>query len=79
MIRTLLAINDHRVADHISGLVAESDELETAAWLRDPQELRGALPRSDIDAIVMHECSRALRERLRATVLPPRTPTSRCA
>ena len=60
MIRTLLAINDHRVADHISGLVAESDELETAAWLRDPQELRGALPRSDIDAIVMHDRRGAL-------------------
>ncbi len=55
MIRTLLAINDHRVADHISGLVAESDELETVAWLRDPQELRGALPRPDVDAIVMHD------------------------
>ncbi len=60
MIRALLAINDHRVADHISGLVAESDELETAAWLRDPQELRGALPRSDIDAIVMHDRRGAL-------------------
>jgi pilus assembly protein CpaE len=55
MIRTLLAINDPRVADHISGLVAESDELETVAWLRDPQELRGALPRPDVDAIVMHD------------------------
>ena len=60
MIRTLLAINDHRVADHISGLIAESDELETAAWLRDPQELRGALPRSDVDAIVMHDRRGAL-------------------
>jgi pilus assembly protein CpaE len=60
MIRTLLAINDHRVADHISGLVAESEELETAAWLRDPQELRGALPRSDVDAIVMHDRRGAL-------------------
>ncbi|HKO28309.1 MAG TPA: P-loop NTPase [Solirubrobacteraceae bacterium] len=60
MIRTLLAINDHRVADHISGLVAESEELESAGWLRDPQELRGALPRSDIDAIVMHDRRGAL-------------------
>lgn len=55
MIRTLLAINDPRVADHISGLVTESDELETVAWLRDPQELRGALPRPDVDAIVIHD------------------------
>jgi pilus assembly protein CpaE len=60
MIRTLLAINDHRVADHISGLVAESEELESAGWLRDPQELRGALPRSDVDAIVMHDRRGAL-------------------
>jgi pilus assembly protein CpaE len=60
MIRTLLAINDHRVADHISGLLAESEELETAGWLRDPQELRGALPRSDVDAIVMHDRRGAL-------------------
>lgn len=60
MIRTLLAINDPRVADHISGLVAESDELETAASLRDPQELRGALPRADVDAIIMHDRRGAL-------------------
>jgi pilus assembly protein CpaE len=60
MIRTLLAINDPRVADHISGLVAESEELESAGWLRDPQELRGALPRSDVDAIVMHDRRGAL-------------------
>jgi pilus assembly protein CpaE len=55
MIRTLLAINDPRVADHISGLVTESEELEPVAWLRDPQELRGALPRPDVDAIVVHD------------------------
>jgi pilus assembly protein CpaE len=55
MIRILLAINDARLADHIAGLVAESDELEIAATLRDPQELRGALPRQDVDAVIVHD------------------------
>jgi pilus assembly protein CpaE len=55
MIRIVLAVNDNRLADHLSGLAAESDELEIASILRDPQELRGALPRSDIDAVVVHD------------------------
>ena len=50
-----LAVNDARLADHLAGLVAESDELEIAATLRDPQELRGALPRSDVDAVLVHD------------------------
>ncbi|HJS93784.1 MAG TPA: hypothetical protein VJ741_05940, partial [Solirubrobacteraceae bacterium] len=55
MIRIVLAVNDNRLADHVSGLAAESDELEIASILRDPQELRGALPRTDIDAVVVHD------------------------
>jgi pilus assembly protein CpaE len=53
--RILLAVNDPRLTDHLSGLVAESDELEIATTLRDPQELRGALPRDDLDAVVVHD------------------------
>jgi pilus assembly protein CpaE len=55
MIRVLLAVNDPRLADQLSGLITESDELQTTMTLRDPQELRGALPRSDVDAIVVHD------------------------
>lgn len=55
MIRILLAVNDPRLADQLSGLVAESDELQVVSSLRDPQELRGALPRHDVDAIVLHD------------------------
>ena len=55
MIRILLAINDARLADHLAGLIAESDELEIAATLRDPQELRGALPRQDVDVVIVHD------------------------
>ena len=55
MIRIILAVNDNRLADHLSGLATESDELEIASILRDPQELRGALPRTDIDAVVVHD------------------------
>jgi len=55
MIRIVLAVNDNRLADHLSGLAAESDELEIGGILRDPQELRGALPRTDIDAVVVHD------------------------
>ena len=55
MIRIILAINDNRLADHLSGLATESDELEIALILRDPQELRGALPRTDIDAVIVHD------------------------
>ncbi len=55
MIRILLAVNDARLADHLAGLVAESDELEIANTLRDPQELRGALPRNDIDVVLVHD------------------------
>lgn len=58
--RILLAVNDPRLADHISGLVAESDELEITASLRDPQELRGSLPRHDVDALVVHDRRGAL-------------------
>lgn len=55
MTRILLAVNDPRLADHLSGLVTESEELEIASTLRDPQELRGALPRDDVDAVVVHD------------------------
>ncbi len=55
MIRIILAVNDNRLADHLSGLATESDELEIASILRDPQDLRGALPRTDIDAVVVHD------------------------
>jgi pilus assembly protein CpaE len=55
MIRVLLAVNDGRLADHLAGLISESDELELASMLRDPQELRGALPRSDVDAAILHD------------------------
>jgi pilus assembly protein CpaE len=55
MIRLLLAVNDARLADRLSGLIAESDELSVATTLRDPQELRGALPRHDVDAIILHD------------------------
>lgn len=55
MIRVLLAVNDPRLADHLSGLFAETDELKVVTTLRDPQELRGALPRHDVDAIVLHD------------------------
>ncbi len=60
MMRILLAINDARLADHVSGLVAESDELEVAAALREPQELRGSLPRHDVDAVLIHDRRGAL-------------------
>ena len=55
MTRLLLAVNDYRLADHLASLAAESDELEVIATLRDPQELRGALPRHDVDAVVIHD------------------------
>ena len=55
MIRVLLAVNDPRLADQLSGLFAEADELQVVTTLRDPQELRGALPRHDVDAIVLHD------------------------
>jgi len=55
MIRVLLAVNDVRVADHLAALAAESDELEIVATLRDPQELRGTLPRTDADAVVLYD------------------------
>jgi pilus assembly protein CpaE len=55
VIRIVLAVNDARLADHLSGLAAESDEFEVATTLRDPQELRGALPRPDVDAVVVHD------------------------
>lgn len=55
MTRVLLAVNDDRLVDHLSGLSAESDELEIVATLRDPQELRGGLPRQDIEAAVLHD------------------------
>ncbi|MBV9415804.1 MAG: AAA family ATPase, partial [Solirubrobacterales bacterium] len=55
MTRILLAVNDHRLADDLLGLISESDELEVATTLRDPQELRGALPRHDIDAVILHD------------------------
>ncbi len=55
MIRVLLAINDPRLADQLSGLIAESDELTVTTTLRDPQELRGTLPRPDVDAILLHD------------------------
>ncbi|MBV8946506.1 MAG: AAA family ATPase [Solirubrobacterales bacterium] len=55
MTRILLAVNDHRLADDLLGLISESDELEVATTLRDPQELRGALPRHDVDAVILHD------------------------
>jgi pilus assembly protein CpaE len=55
MIRVLLAVNDPRLADQLSGLFAETDDLRVVTTLRDPQELRGALPRHDVDAIVLHD------------------------
>jgi pilus assembly protein CpaE len=55
MIRVVLAVNDPRLADQLSGLFAEADELQVVTTLRDPQELRGALPRHDVDAIVLHD------------------------
>jgi pilus assembly protein CpaE len=55
MTRVLLAINEQRLADHLTGLVSESDDLELAGSLRGPQELRGALPRSDVDAVVVYD------------------------
>jgi pilus assembly protein CpaE len=55
MIRILLAVNDPRLADQLSGLVAETDELQVVTTLREPQEVRGALPRHDVDAIVLHD------------------------
>ncbi len=55
MTRVLVAVNDHRLADHVAGLIAESDDLELAATVRDPQELRGTLPRPDVDAVVIHD------------------------
>ncbi len=61
MTRLLLAVNDNRLADHLAGLIAESDELELGSSLRDPQELRSALPRSDIDAVVVHDRRGALQ------------------
>lgn len=55
MIRILLAVNDARLADHLSGLIAESDELQITSTVRDPQELRGALPRPEVDAVLVHD------------------------
>jgi pilus assembly protein CpaE len=55
VIRILLAVNDPRMADHLSGLIAESDELQVTSTVRDPQELRGGLPRHDVDAVLVHE------------------------
>lgn len=55
MIRVLLAINDNRLADHLFGLVAESDDIEIVSTLREPQELRGMLPRQDVDAVIVHD------------------------
>ena len=55
MIRILLAVNDARLADHLSGLIAESDELQITSTVRDPQELRGGQPRHDVDAVLVHE------------------------
>jgi pilus assembly protein CpaE len=55
MIRVLLAVNDPRLADQLSGLIAESDELTVTTSLRDPAELRGTLPRPDVDAILLHD------------------------
>jgi pilus assembly protein CpaE len=55
MIRIVLAVNEPRLADHLSGLAAESEELELVAMLRDPQELRGSLPRHDADAVILHD------------------------
>lgn len=55
MIRVLLAVNDARLADHLSGLIAESDELQITSTVRDPQELRGALPLSEADAVLVHD------------------------
>lgn len=55
MTRILLAVNDPRLADHIAGLVAESDELEITSSVREPQELRSVLPRHDVDAVVLHD------------------------
>jgi pilus assembly protein CpaE len=55
MIRVLLAVNDPRLADQLSGLIVESDELQVTMTLRDPQDLRGTLPRPDVDAIIVHD------------------------
>jgi pilus assembly protein CpaE len=55
MTRVLIAINDPQLADKVAGMVAESDDLELASTVRDPQELRGALPRADVDAVVIHD------------------------
>jgi pilus assembly protein CpaE len=55
VIRILLAVNDARLADHLSGLIAESDELQIISSVRDPQELRGGLPRHDVDAVLVHD------------------------
>jgi pilus assembly protein CpaE len=55
VIRILLAINDARLADHLSGLIAESDELQITTTVRDPSELRGGLPRQDVDAVLVHD------------------------
>lgn len=55
MIRVLLAVSDPHLSDHISGLITESDELTVASTLRNPTEVRGMLPRADVDAIVLHD------------------------
>ena len=55
MTKVLLAINDARLADHLSGLIGESEELEVAGSVRDPQELRGGISRTDIDAVLVHD------------------------
>jgi pilus assembly protein CpaE len=55
VIRILLAVNDPRMADHLSGLIAESDELQITSTVRDPQELRGGLPRHDVDVVLVHD------------------------
>ena len=55
MTRILLAVNDGRLADHLYGLAGESEELEIAGSVRDPQELRGGISRTDVDAVIVHD------------------------
>jgi pilus assembly protein CpaE len=53
--RILLAVNDSRLADQLYALAGESEELEIAGSVRDPQELRGGINRTDIDAVIVHD------------------------
>jgi pilus assembly protein CpaE len=53
--RILLAVNDGRLADQLYGLAGESEELEVAGSVRDPQELRGGINRTDVDAVIVHD------------------------